>query len=113
MMPTINETGAAPVSAEAWATKLGHLFSEASPANIPVSVVPVGARVKALGEKTVIEMKTSEVLLFSTKLPLQLNDTVRLRSSDGSFKASAFVIAVCHHEAGRGIAAKIVSEIQR
>lgn len=110
-MPATNETGAALTSAEAWATKLGHLFCDASPASIPVSVVPVGSRVKALGDNTVIELKTSEIVLFSTKLPLQLNDTVRLRSSDGSFKVSAFVIAVCHHDAGRGIAAKIVTEI--
>jgi hypothetical protein len=108
MSPEISMTPIA--SNDTWVHKLGRLFPGGSPVNIPVTIVPIGSRVKVLGERSLIEMQTSEVVLFNSKVSLELNDILRLRNSDGSFKASVVIIALCYHDGGRGIAARVIRE---
>lgn len=108
MLPGISTTPIA--SNDTWVHKLGRLFPGGSMVNIPVSIVPIGPRVKVLGERSLIEMQTPQVVLFNSKMPLQLNDILRLRNSDGSFKASVVIIALCYHDGGRGIAARVIQE---
>lgn len=91
--------------------KLAQLFPGASAIRIPVRVTTAGAGRRHLQEQTVIEFGTAHEVLFSSSLPLEFEDRVRLVNSDGSFDARATVVAVRYHGGGKAVAARFVSEV--
>lgn len=91
--------------------KLAQLFPNASAIRIPVRVTTAGAGRRRLQEQTVIEFGTAHEVLFSSSLPLEFEDRVRLVNSDGSLDARATVVAVRYHGGGKAVAARFVSEV--
>lgn len=91
--------------------KLAQLFSNASAIRIPVRVTTAGAGKRRLQEQTVIEFGTAHEVLFSSSLPLEFEDRVRLVNSDGSLDARATVVAVRYHGGGKAVAARFVGEV--
>src|SRR5438094_4292500 len=89
---------------------LAQFFPEASPVRIPVRVVGLKRGI-ALSEDTVIEFGTPQEALFSSTLPLEFEDHVKLENSDGSLSAEATVVAVQYQEGRTAIAARFVREI--
>ncbi len=92
--------------------KLAKLFPDASPVRIPVrvsTVVTSGRR--ALEEQTVIEFGTSHEVLFSSSLPLEFEDQVHLKNSDGSLDTRAIVVAVRYHGGGKAVAVRFACEV--
>ena len=59
--------------------KLAHLFPHASPVRIAVCVSTVAAEPRQLQEQTVVEFGTAREVLFSSALPLEFEDRVRLQ----------------------------------
>lgn len=92
--------------------KLAQLFPNASAIRIPVRVTTVGAGRRRLRERTVIEFGTAHEVLFSSTLPLEFEDRLRLVNSDGSFDARATVVAVRYHGGGKAVAARFVGEVE-
>jgi hypothetical protein len=92
------------------AAGLAQFFPEASPVRIPVRVVGLKQGV-ALSEETVIEFGTPQEALFTSTLPLEFEDLIRLENTDGSLSAEAKVVAVQYHEGRTAIAARFVREI--
>src|SRR5438045_283408 len=78
------------------AAGLAQFFPDASPVRIPVRVVGLKQGV-ALSEETVIEFGTPQEVLFTSTLPLEFEDLVRLENTDGSLSAEAKVVAVQYH----------------
>jgi len=91
--------------------KLAQLFPNASAVRIPVRVTTAGAGKRRLKEQTVIEFGTAHEVLFSSSLPLEFEDRVRLVNSDGSLDARATVVAVRYHGGGKAVAARFVGEV--
>ena len=91
--------------------KLAQLFPNASAIRIPVRVTTAGAGKRRLQEQTVIEFGTAHEVLFSSSLPLEFEDRVRLVNSDGSFDARATVVAVRYHGGGKAVAARFVGDV--
>jgi hypothetical protein len=91
--------------------KLAQLFPSASAIRIPVRVTTVSAGRRRLQERTVIEFGTAHEVLFSSTLPLEFEDRVRLVNSDGSLDARALVVAVRYHGGGKAVAARFVGEV--
>ena len=91
--------------------KLAQLFPNASAIRIPVRVTTAGAGKRRLKEQTVIEFGTAHEVLFSSSLPLEFEDRVRLVNSDGSLDARATVVAVRYHGGGKAVAARFVGEV--
>lgn len=92
--------------------RLAQLFPTASPVRIPVNVTALVAGRRRLREQTVIEFGTAQEVLFSSKLPLEFEDRVRLVNSDGSLDARATVVAVRYHGGRKAVAARFVGEVQ-
>jgi hypothetical protein len=92
--------------------KLAHLFPSASPVRLPVRVITMGTGRQSLQEQTVIEFGTSQEVLFSSTLPLEFEDRVRLTNSDGSLDASAKVVAVRYHDGAKAVAARFVGQVE-
>jgi hypothetical protein len=91
--------------------KLAQLFTGISPVRIPVRVLTAGAGRKRLQEQTVIEFGTAREVLFSSTLPLEFEDRVRMLNSDGSLDAWATVVAVRYHDGRKAVAARFLGHI--
>jgi hypothetical protein len=109
-----------PIETEAAATvpqrtcieKLAQLFPGISPVRIPVRVGTVVTGPGRLQEQTVIEFGTAREVLFSSALPLEFEDQVRLVNSDGSLDARATVVAMRYHGARKAVAARFMCEVE-
>ena len=92
--------------------KLAQLFPSVSPVRIPVCVSSgTGNGRRRLEEQTVIEFGTEHEVLFSSTLPLEFEDQVRLENSDGSLDARATVVAVRYHGGRKAVAVRFVGEV--
>ena len=91
--------------------KLTQLFPGASPVRLPVRVVALGTGLRRLEENTMIEFGTAHEVLFASTLPLEFEDQVQIRNSDGSLNACARVVAVRYHEGRKAVAARFVGEV--
>ena len=82
---------------ESTLARLAEFFPSAIRIRIPVSVT---AKDRATGmeaatsEETVIEFGTAREVIFVSALPLEFDDTVRLKNLDGSLDAQGSVVAV-------------------
>ena len=84
----------------AGATTLGDLVSA------------IGARAQEeAAENTVIEFGTPQEVLFSSQLPLEFEDKVRLMNQDGSFNAEAKVVAVQFEGGNMAVAARFTGNV--
>ena len=91
--------------------KLAQLFPSASPVRIPVRVMTLSTAPRPLQEQTVIEFGTEQEVLFSSTLPLEFEDRVRVANADGSLDARATVIAVRYDGGRKAIAARFAGEV--
>jgi hypothetical protein len=106
------EAGVASLEAEQTCVKkLAELFPSASPVRIPVRVITLGTGRRRLQEQTIIEFGTAKEVLFSSALPLEFEDHVRLLNSDGSLDTKATVVAVRYHDGRKAVAARFASEV--
>lgn len=65
-----------------------------------------------LQEQTVIEFGTAREVLFALTLPLEFEDRVRLRNSDGSFDARATIVAVRYDSGRKAVAARFTENVE-
>jgi hypothetical protein len=91
--------------------KLAQLFPDASPVRIPVQVMTLRAGEEKLKESTLIEFGTPMEILFASTLPLEFDDKVRVKNSDGSLDAEASVVAVQYHDGRKAVAARFLAEV--
>ena len=92
--------------------KLAHLFPSASPVRLPVRVITLATGRQSLQEQTVIEFGTSHEVLFSSTLPLEFEDRLRVVNSDGSLDATAKVVAVRYHDGSKAVAARFLTQVE-
>lgn len=62
-------------------------------------------------ESTVIEFGTAREVLFACTTPLEFDDHVRLRNSDGSLDIEASVVAVQYHPGQTAVAARFLNPV--
>lgn len=100
-------------SAEASAAiaRLAQLFPGAVPIRVPVHVASVRTNGNELEESTVIEYRTPAEILFISALPIEFEDRLRVKSSDGSLEAEARVVAVQYIDGCKTVAARLSSEV--
>jgi hypothetical protein len=91
--------------------KLAELFPSASPVRIPIRVIKLGTSRRRLQEHTIIEFGTAKEVLFSSALPLEFEDHVRLLNSDGSLDTQATVVAVRYHDGRKAVAVRFASDV--
>jgi len=62
-------------------------------------------------ESTVIEFGTPREVLFSSTLPLEFADRLRLENSDGTLNAEASVVALQYTSGRTAVAARFTQEV--
>lgn len=91
--------------------KLAKFFPNATPVRIPVRLTRMVASDASPSESTVIEFGTSTEVLFSSSLPLEFADQVRLQNSDGTLDAKASVVAVQYQRGRTAVAARFTHAV--
>jgi hypothetical protein len=90
---------------------LAKFFPEASPVRIPVRLTRVVEPGSTATESTVIEFGTAREVLFSSTLPLEFADMLRLQNSDGTLDAEASVVALQYTSGRTAVAARFTQEV--
>jgi hypothetical protein len=103
-------TSRARVRQESCTAKLAKFFPEASPVRIPVRLTRVAAE-KTSTESTVIEFGTAKEVLFSSTLPLEFADMLRVQNSDGTLDAEVSVVALQYTSGRTAVAARFTKEV--
>jgi hypothetical protein len=104
-------TGRARVRQESSTAKLAKFFPEASPVRIPVRLTRVAGAGNGSSESTVIEFGTPREVLFSSTLPLEFADLLRLENSDGTLDAEASVVALQYTPGRTAVAARFTQDV--
>ncbi len=91
-------------------SKLANFFPDAIPSHIAVRLERLGAA-EAFSENTVIEYGTKREALFACTHPLEFAEKVRLRNSDGSLDAEAYVVAVQYHSDQTAVAVRFSQDV--
>jgi hypothetical protein len=91
---------------------LVQLFPDATSVRIPVAVSISGRPVEGGTVNTMIEFGTSRVVIFLTELPLEIEDRLHLRNSDGTLDTDVIVIAVQYQDHICGVAARFAGEVR-
>src|SRR6266481_4981441 len=100
---------AAPIT-DSQIERLARFFPSAIRVSVPVRVSAAGAN-SGSAENTVIEFGTANEVLFSSVLPLEFEDKVRLKSADGSLDTEADVVAVQLSNGKLAIAARFTRSV--
>lgn len=90
--------------------RLVAIFPDATPVRVPVVVIASRKEGRDLKETTTIEFGTSQIVLFFSKLSLELEEKIFLRNADGSLGIEAIIIALQYEGGHRAIAAKFLAE---
>lgn len=92
---------------------LARFFPDATPLRMTVQLGRVlqSGDTPAFTESAVIEFGTPREVLFASKTPLEFEDILRLRNSDGSFDEEAKVVAVQYHPGKTLVAARFRREV--
>jgi hypothetical protein len=92
--------------------ELARFFPGAVPIRISVRVTKEGPNTVTAPEHTLIEFGTASEVLFVSTLPLDFDDTVRLRNSDGSLDVEAEIIAMRLHHGQMAVAARFLQDVK-
>jgi hypothetical protein len=101
-------TASAGSARESSVAKLARFFPNATPVRIPVHLSRLSGGGSACSENTVIEFGTPQEVLFTSTLPLEFADKLRLRNSDGTLNAEACVVALQYNNDRTAVAARFV-----
>jgi hypothetical protein len=107
-----------PSAGSACVGRLARFFPEAVPVRIPVHVSKTGAdkssdrsATPSAAEHTVIEFGTPGEVLFASGLPLDFEDTVRVKNADGSLDVEAEVVAMHLVRGQAAVAARFLNDV--
>ena len=92
---------------------LARFFPDATSMRVPVQIARLveSGQAPDFSESTVIEFGTPREVLFACKTPLEFDDRLRLRNSDGSFDEEVRVVAVQYHPGKTLVAARFKREV--
>ena len=91
--------------------ELARLFPGAVPVRILVKVSKGDSANGSCSEQTLIEFATREEILFVSGLPLEFDDTVQVRSTDGTLDINAIIVAMRFHDDKMAFAAKFLEDV--
>lgn len=91
--------------------ELARFFPGVVPVRIPVWVSKGPSAKAPSAEQTMIEFGTAEEVLFVSGLPLDFEDIVRVRTTDGALDITAKIVAMRLHHDQMAIAARFLEDV--
>jgi hypothetical protein len=89
--------------------QLARFFPDAEPVQVRAVLTPLRNGTGKVSESVLVEFASAERAIFSSNLPLEFDDHVRLGRAQGSGESDATVVAVQYHGGRKAIAVQFVS----
>ena len=90
--------------------ELARLFPGIVPVRVPVLIFK-GDSARAAAEQTTIEFGTAEECLFVCGLPLEFEDLVQVRTTDGTLNSAAKIVAMRLEDDKMAFAAQFLNDV--
>jgi hypothetical protein len=106
-MTTALQTEEAPL---ACAQQLARFFPEAKPIRVRAALRLLRSGADQVREAVVVEFASSEKAIFSSRLPLEFDDRVRMSDGEGNGQYDATVVAVQYHDGDKAVAVQFADK---
>jgi hypothetical protein len=90
--------------------QLARFFPDANRVQIRAVLMPLRSGAKQVRESVVVEFASSERAIFSSELPLEFDDRVRLSQVEENAECDATVVAVQYQDGRKAVAVQFTSE---
>jgi hypothetical protein len=90
--------------------QLARFFPDANAVQVHAVVMPLRSGAKQLRESVTLEFASTERAIFSSELPLEFADHVRLSQLEGNAECDATVVAVQYHDGRKAVAVQFAGE---
>jgi len=97
-------------SASACTEQLARFFPDAEPVQVRAVLRPLRSGADQIRESVVVEFASAERAIFSSRLPLEFDDRVRISDAEGNAECDATVVAVQYHEGRKAVAVQFVDK---
>lgn len=83
---------------------LARFFPDTEPVRVRAILMPLRSSGGKVRESVLLEFASAERAIFSSTLPLEFDDRVRLQNAQGGGQSDATVVAVQYHDGRKAIA---------
>ena len=90
--------------------QLARFFPEAKPLQVRAVLAPLRSGANQVHESVVVEFASAERAIFSSRLPLEFDDRVRLSDTEGNSGCDAIVVAVQYHDGRKAVAVQFADK---
>ncbi len=97
-------------STSACALELARFFPEANPVQVRAVLRSLRSGADQVRESVMLEFASAERAIFSSRLPLEFDDRVRISDVEGSAECDATVVAVQYHDGRKAVAVQFVDK---
>jgi hypothetical protein len=92
------------------AEQLARFFPDAKPLQVRAVLTALRSGASQVRESVVVEFATAERAIFSSRLPLEFDDRVRLSDAEGNAECDATVVAVQYHDGRKAVAVQFANK---
>jgi hypothetical protein len=89
--------------------QLARFFPETQSVQVRAILTPLRSGSRTVCESVLVEFASEEKAIFSSNLPLEFNDRVRLENPEDQGQSEATVVAVQYHEGQMAVAVQFVN----
>jgi NAD(P)H-hydrate repair Nnr-like enzyme with NAD(P)H-hydrate epimerase domain len=93
-----------PHAGSACAERLARFFPDTQPVQVRAVLTPLRSGTGKLREPVLLEFASAGKVIFSSELPLEFDDRVRLTDTAGGNGCDATVVAVQYHDGHKAVA---------
>lgn len=91
-------------TSSACAEQLARFFPDAKAVRVRAVLRPLRSGAEQVRESVVVEFASAKRAIFSSKLPLEFDDRVRISDAEGNTECDATVVAVQYHHGEKAVA---------
>ncbi len=100
----------ADATVSACAEQLARFFPEAKAVRVGAVLRSVRIGADQFRESVVVEFASAKKAIFSSKLPLEFGDRVRISDAEGTAECDAAVVAVQYHDGEKAVAVQFADK---
>ena len=94
----------------ACAEQLARFFPDAKAVRVRALLRPLRSAADQFREPVVVEFASAKRAIFSSKLPLEFDDRVRISEAEGTAECDATVVAVQYHDGQKAVAVQFADK---
>jgi len=90
--------------------QLARFFPDAKAARVRAVLRPLRSGADQMRESVVVEFASAKRAIFSSRLPLEFDDRVRISDAEGNAECDATVVALQYHDGEKAVAVQFADK---